>query len=80
MGLGKTLQTISMMGYLKKYEKAFAPSLIIVPKAVIQNWKGEVRKWAPCLKSVLLIGTKAERVSACRPHLPAPMPTQVLCR
>ena len=64
MGLGKTLQTISMMAYLKKYEKAFAPSLIIVPKAVIQNWKGEVKKWAPCLNSVLLIGSKAERVSA----------------
>lgn len=61
MGLGKTLQTISLIGYIKHYQNNQAPCLVVVPKAVIQNWKGEFKKWVPSLKTILLIGNKDER-------------------
>ena len=38
MGLGKTLQTISLLGHIKNELHETEPHLIIVPKSTIHNW------------------------------------------
>jgi len=60
-GLGKTLQTISFLAYLKHYRDISGPHLIVVPKSTLQNWAREFSKWTPDFKSVLLAGNKEER-------------------
>ena len=62
-GLGKTLQTISLLGYMKHYRSIPGPHLIIVPKSTLQNWMNEVKRWVPSLKAVCLIGDANTRVS-----------------
>ena len=62
-GLGKTLQTISFLGYLKFHKGIAGPHLIVVPKSTLQNWAREVDKWVPGFQTIVLQGTKEERVS-----------------
>jgi SWI/SNF-related matrix-associated actin-dependent regulator of chromatin subfamily A member 5 len=38
MGLGKTIQTISMLAFLKEYKQISGPHLIIAPKVTLGNW------------------------------------------
>ncbi len=56
MGLGKTLQVISFFD-INKIDNA----LIIVPKALLYNWKNEFKKFAPHQEVVILDGHKLER-------------------
>lgn len=60
MGLGKTLETIAFLSLPKKTKK---PSLIIVPKSVLYNWKDEIKRFAPALRVSLLDGSKEERLA-----------------
>ena len=62
MGLGKTLQSISILGYLKHYQKIQGPHLVIVPKSTLQNWKNEFTRWCPSLEVLVFNGTKQERL------------------
>ncbi|KAJ9510927.1 hypothetical protein QJQ45_027848, partial [Haematococcus lacustris] len=39
MGLGKTVQVMALIAYLMEHKKVFGPHLIIVPNAVMVNWK-----------------------------------------
>jgi SWI/SNF-related matrix-associated actin-dependent regulator of chromatin subfamily A member 5 len=50
MGLGKTLQTISLLAALKDERGINGPHLIIAPMGVIENWMSEIRRWCPSLK------------------------------
>jgi SWI/SNF-related matrix-associated actin-dependent regulator of chromatin subfamily A member 5 len=50
MGLGKTLQTISLLCHLKEKEGITGPSLVICPLSVLYSWCNELKKWAPSLK------------------------------
>lgn len=50
MGLGKTIQTIAFL-LLKKDE---GPSLVVAPASVAPNWKTELAKFAPTLRSEIL--------------------------
>ncbi|WP_425379466.1 SNF2-related protein [Spiroplasma endosymbiont of Stenodema calcarata] len=61
MGLGKTLQTISFI--LKEYElnPNMAPVLIVVPAALIYNWKNEINKFATTLKTLVIAGERKTR-------------------
>ncbi len=43
MGLGKTLQTISFLSYLRHYRGIPGPHFIIVPKSTLQNWASELK-------------------------------------
>jgi SWI/SNF-related matrix-associated actin-dependent regulator of chromatin subfamily A member 5 len=61
-GLGKTLQTISFLGYLKHIKDIPGPHLVVVPKSTLQNWAREFGNWVPDFKVCLLQGTKEERV------------------
>ena len=37
MGLGKTLQTISLLGYMKNYKHINGPHIVITPKSTLGN-------------------------------------------
>ena len=51
MGLGKTLQTISLIAHLKENVPNFnGPSLVVCPLSVLYSWCSEVKKHAPSLK------------------------------
>ena len=61
MGLGKTLQSISVLVYMMEYQNINGPHLIIVPKSTLSNWMNELARWAPTLKAVKFHGDKASR-------------------
>ena len=61
-GLGKTLQTISLIGYLNEARGIKGPHLVIVPKSVMGNWCNEFRKFAPTIKVVKFHGNGEARV------------------
>lgn len=62
-GLGKTLQTISLLGYMKHYRNINGPHMVIVPKSTLANWMAEFERWCPSLRAVCLIGDQETRVS-----------------
>jgi SWI/SNF-related matrix-associated actin-dependent regulator of chromatin subfamily A member 5 len=61
MGLGKTIEVISMLAYLFQYQRIEGPHLVVCPLAVTTNWKAELDKWLPDCKSVILPATRDER-------------------
>ena len=61
MGLGKTLQSISILVYMLEYRNVTGPHLIIVPKSTLSNWMNELERWAPTLTAVRLHGNKESR-------------------
>lgn len=70
MGLGKTLQTISFLAYLRENRGIKGPHIVIVPKSVVGNWMREFKKWCPCIRTVRMGGTKDERIKFEKEHLP----------
>ena len=44
-GLGKTLQSISILAYCYEYLKITGPHLIVVPKSTLSNWMNEFERW-----------------------------------
>lgn len=61
-GLGKTLQTISLLGYLHEYRGITGPHMVIVPKSTLGNWMNEFKRWCPMLRATKFIGNAEERV------------------
>ena len=61
MGLGKTLQTISLFCHLCEVDKNAGPFLVIAPLSTLLNWKREVERFAPGVP-VTLLYPKAEAV------------------
>lgn len=57
MGLGKTIQTIAFL----LSEKRKRPHLVVVPSAVVYNWKNEFDKFAPDLSVEIMTGLPDER-------------------
>merc|ERR1740139_1821534 len=66
MGLGKTLQSISVLVYMNEYTQSNGPHLIVVPKSTLSNWMNEIHRWAPTLTAVKLHGKKEEREEIAR--------------
>lgn len=62
-GLGKTLQTIALLGYMKHYRNIPGPHMVLVPKSTLYNWMNEFKRWVPSLRAVCLIGDRDQRVS-----------------
>lgn len=56
MGLGKTLQIIALILDRKVLE--VNPSLVIAPVSLLENWKREIRRFAPSLKTLIHHGSK----------------------
>lgn len=61
MGLGKTLQTIAYLLYRKQEGKAQFPHLIICPASLVYNWEREIERFAPELKTLLIVGNVQQR-------------------
>ena len=47
---GKTLQTISLLCWLKENQGVTGPSLVICPLSVLSSWCQEMTRWAPSMK------------------------------
>lgn len=56
MGLGKTVQVVAFLRSLALDKPKAWPFLIVVPNATCQNWRREIKKWAPELRVVLYYG------------------------
>jgi SNF2 family DNA or RNA helicase len=61
MGLGKTIQVVSLLTYLMEIS-LLTPTLIIVPKTLIENWEKEIRKFAPSLLSSIYLHRGLQRI------------------
>ena len=70
MGLGKTLQSISLLAHLREARGVHGPHLVLVPKSVMGNWAREFARWAPALRVLKLQGAdKEERTRMVREEL-----------
>ncbi|XP_073260480.1 probable helicase CHR10 isoform X3 [Populus alba] len=63
MGLGKTLQAISFLSYLKVHQKSSGPYLVLCPLSVTDGWVSEIDKFTPKLKVLRYVGEKEHRRS-----------------
>ena len=52
---------MALIAYLMEYKHNYGPHLIIVPNAVMVNWKSELTAWLPSAKCVYYVGHKDER-------------------
>ena len=63
MGLGKTAQTLALIAYLMENKGNYGPHLIIVPNAVVINWKGEIQRWlGNAVSTLIYVGNREERL------------------
>ncbi len=60
MGLGKTLQMITLFVAAKE-RGITAPSLVVCPTSVVLGWEQEIRRFAPELSVLCVVGDAAER-------------------
>jgi len=60
-GLGKTIQTISLITYLIERKRQSGPFLVIVPLSTLTNWNLEFDRWAPSVRTVILKGSPTQR-------------------
>ncbi|XP_057462987.1 LOW QUALITY PROTEIN: ATP-dependent helicase BRM-like [Actinidia eriantha] len=61
MGLGKTVQVMALIAYLMEFKGNYGPHLIIVPNAVMVNWKSEFHNWLPSVSCIFYVGGKDQR-------------------
>ncbi|MGB3261749.1 DEAD/DEAH box helicase [Paenisporosarcina sp.] len=61
MGLGKTMQVITFLLHQQSLGK-LAPTLIVLPIALIENWANEINKFAPSLKDKIYIHQGPKRI------------------
>ncbi|TYH10271.1 hypothetical protein ES288_A07G165200v1 [Gossypium darwinii] len=61
MGLGKTVQVMALIAYLMEFKGNYGPHLIIVPNAVLVNWKSELHNWLPSVSCIYYVGAKEQR-------------------
>ncbi|PXW22304.1 SNF2-related protein [Paraburkholderia caballeronis] len=45
MGLGKTLQLLSLLAWYYEINPSAAPSIVVAPKSLLENWENETRKF-----------------------------------
>lgn len=58
MGLGKTIQVLALLLVLKREGRAAGgakrPSLLVAPASLLANWAGEIERFAPSLKALIV--------------------------
>ncbi|PON61206.1 SNF2 domain-containing protein / helicase domain-containing protein [Parasponia andersonii] len=63
MGLGKTLQAICLMSYLKVQRMSPGPFLVLCPLSVTDGWVSEMDRFAPKIRVLRYVGDKEHRRS-----------------
>jgi len=71
MGLGKTVEVIALLLDERRSAKTVGPTLVIAPTSVLGNWRKEIGRFAPSLRTLVHQGSirnKDERLfrDACR--------------
>ncbi|KAL0862235.1 hypothetical protein Bca101_041353 [Brassica carinata] len=61
MGLGKTLQAISFLSYLKFHQGLRGPFLVLCPLSVTDGWVSEINRFTPKLEVLRYVGDKDRR-------------------
>ena len=61
MGLGKTIQAISLIAYLMELKNNLGPYLVVVPLSTLSNWVNEFHKWCPSAHVICYKGTPGQR-------------------
>ncbi|XP_062073256.1 probable helicase CHR10 isoform X5 [Humulus lupulus] len=61
MGLGKTLQAICLMSYIKVQRMSPGPFLILCPLSVTDGWVSEMGRFSPKLRVLRYVGDKDHR-------------------
>ncbi len=56
MGLGKTIQLLAFLQSLREQGKLESPSLLVVPKSLIANWRREAERFTPGLRFLEYVG------------------------
>lgn len=64
MGLGKTLEVIAHLVAEKNEQDGIAPTLVIAPTSVLSNWRKEIERFAPQLRTLVHHGTARIRSEA----------------
>ena len=49
MGLGKTIQALTMMDHYRQQNEGNLKAIVICPTTLIYNWQNEIRKFTPAL-------------------------------
>lgn len=60
MGLGKTLQVIAALRILR-HRGDIRSALVAAPASLLDQWRGELRKWAPELAAIIVRGSASDR-------------------
>lgn len=60
-GLGKTIQIIAFLAFLKQTKQQESIHLIVVPASTLDNWEIELEKWCPSLSVIKYYGNQEER-------------------
>lgn len=58
MGLGKTIQVIAHILNEKQAGRLNKPAMVIAPTSLLYNWKNEIERFAPTLRSVIHHGSE----------------------
>jgi SNF2 family DNA or RNA helicase len=53
MGLGKTIQVIARLLIERHDDECLAPTLLIAPTSVVGNWRKEIERFAPSLRTLV---------------------------
>ena len=67
MGLGKTIQSISILALVESFkteeerQRRRSHHIVIVPKIVLGKWKKEISDWVPSLRLFQFYGSNEER-------------------
>ena len=63
MGLGKTIQLLAVIQSYLEEKKNPNPSIVVCPSSLSLNWKNEINKFAPNIKTIVIHGNAEERAN-----------------
>ncbi len=61
MGLGKTIQLLAVIQSYLEEENKPKPSIVVCPSSLSLNWKNEIDKFVPSMKTLVIHGNAEER-------------------
>lgn len=56
IGLGKTVQSVAFMGWLKYVQNLHGPFLVVCPQSKMTHWEEEINKWLPSANAIIYSG------------------------